>query len=83
MMGKCVANPKAVVCIETGEVFLSQKEAAERKDIYSLQHICSCCKGKLKTCGGYHWRYASKEETEKALSNLQASYEQVKEGGQG
>ena len=56
-----------VVCIETGEVFLSQKEAAERKEIYSLQHICECCKGKLKTCGGYHWRYASKEEAEKAL----------------
>lgn len=56
-----------VVCIETGEIFSSQKEAGESKDIYSLRHICECCKGKLKTCGGYHWRYATKEEAEKVL----------------
>ena len=57
---------KAVVCVETGEIFLSQKEAGKKKDIHS-QHICDCCKGKKQTCGGYHWRYASKEEAEKAL----------------
>jgi hypothetical protein len=51
-----------VVCVETGEVFLSQKEAGKSKEIYSFQHICRCCKDKSKTCGGYHWRYASKEE---------------------
>lgn len=23
----------------------------------SRQHICNCCKGKRKTCGGYIWKY--------------------------
>ena len=57
---------KAVVCIETGEIFLSQKEAGIKKNI-CYAHICGCCKGKKQTCGGYHWRYASKEEAEQAL----------------
>lgn len=57
---------KAVVCIETGEVFASQKEAGQIKGI-CYAHICDCCKGKKQTCGGYHWRYATKEEAEKAL----------------
>lgn len=57
---------KPVVCIETGEVFLSQKEAGEIKGI-CYRHICDCCKGKNQTCGGYHWRYATREEAEKAL----------------
>lgn len=57
---------KAVVCIETGEVFSSQKEAGKMKGI-TYQHICECCKGKKQTCGGYHWRYATREDAEKAL----------------
>jgi hypothetical protein len=57
---------KAVVCIETGEVFASQKEAGQIKAI-CYAHICDCCKGKKQTCGGYHWRYATKEEAQKAL----------------
>ena len=57
---------KAVVCIETGEVFLSQK-SAESKVGKCYRHICDCCKGKKQTCGGYHWRYATREEAERAL----------------
>ena len=57
---------RAVVCIETGEVFLSQTEAGKSKG-FNHQHICNCCKGKAQTAGGYHWRYASIEEAEKAL----------------
>lgn len=60
------AVSKSVVCIETGEVFLSQKEAGQSKGI-AHQHICDCCKGKNQTCGGYHWRYTSREEAEQAL----------------
>lgn len=58
---------KAVVCIETSEVFLSQKEAGIKKNICH-EHICDCCKGRKQTCGGYHWRYATKEEAEQALN---------------
>lgn len=60
------AVSKAVVCIETGEVFCSQKEAGQIMKV-AYQHICDCCKGKKQTCGGYHWRYANREEAEKAL----------------
>ena len=60
------AVSKAVVCIETGEVFCSQKEAGQIMKV-AYQHICDCCKGKKQTCGGYHWRYANCEEAEKAL----------------
>jgi hypothetical protein len=56
---------KAVVCIETGEVFSSQKQAGDIMGIHH-QHICDCCKGRKQTCGGYHWRYASREDAEKA-----------------
>lgn len=61
------AVSKEVVCIETGEVFLSQIDAMESKNIRS-NHISDCCVGKKQTCGGYHWRFASKAEAEKALA---------------
>lgn len=32
---------------------------AERQTGISNSNICSCCKGKRKTCGGYIWMYAS------------------------
>lgn len=57
---------KAIVCIETGRVFLSQIEAGKTLTV-SHRHISDCCKNQRHTCGGYHWRYASKEEAEKAL----------------
>lgn len=49
---------KAVVCVETGEVFNSQSEAMNKKHITG-NHITDCCNGRQKTCGGYHWRYAN------------------------
>lgn len=61
------AVSKEVVCIETGEVFLSQIDAMESKNIRS-NHISDCCVGKKQTCGGYHWRFASKSEAEQALA---------------
>lgn len=39
--------------------YASQKEAKERTGIKG-NHICSCCKGKRKTAGGYVWKYANK-----------------------
>ncbi len=63
------AVSKAVVCIETGEVFLSQKQAGEVKKI-PYKHICDCCKGKKQTCGGYHWRYATKDQAEQKLKEM-------------
>lgn len=53
-----VKNPmsKIVICIETGEIFNSMKEASIKMNI-NHKCICLVCKGKLKTAGKYHWKY--------------------------
>ena len=61
-----------VVCIETGKVFLSQLEAGKTISV-SHRHISDCTKNKRRTCGGYHWRYASDEEAEKELERRMKS----------
>ena len=47
---------KKVTNVDTGEVFNSIKEAAEK---YSLKetHISRVCRGKRKTTGGFRWEY--------------------------
>ena len=47
---------KKVVNVDTGEIFNSIKEAAEK---YSLKetHISRVCRGKRKTTGGFRWEY--------------------------
>ena len=51
---------KKVVCTETGEMFESFAEAA-RKTGLNRTKIVSCCTGKRKTTGGYHFRYADEK----------------------
>lgn len=46
-----------VVCVETGVVYRSIKEAAAVSGATS-SGISLCCAGKRKISGGYHWRYA-------------------------
>jgi group I intron endonuclease len=48
---------KKVICIETGEVFECALDARRKYKIKS-SHIGCVCKGKAKTCGGYHWEWA-------------------------
>lgn len=43
------SKQRAVLCIETGEVFKSAHIAG--------RHVDEVCKGIRKTAGGYHWRY--------------------------
>ena len=38
--------------------YLTAKEAFEKTGV-SRSGICNCCKGKIKTAGGYIWRYAN------------------------
>lgn len=47
-----------VVCVETGVVFKSLEAVCQTYNI-SKANLCNCCKGKRKTAGGFHWRYAS------------------------
>lgn len=43
-----------IICIETGEVYESQAEAARETGI-GRYNISNCITGKQKTAGGYHW----------------------------
>lgn len=51
------ANGKPVLCVETGEIFRSQRMAAKHIGVDQTQ-IYRCCNGKRKTTGGYHWKFA-------------------------
>lgn len=50
-------NSISVYCEELDKVFPSAHEV-ERQLGIDKSNIIKCCKGKYKTCGGYHWRYA-------------------------
>ena len=47
---------KKVYCVELDRVFNSIKEAAEILHI-DRRNISTVCRGRGKTCGGYHWQY--------------------------
>lgn len=47
---------KKVLCVETGEVFNSVRDAERATRVYQSS-ISRACQGKRKTAGGYHWQY--------------------------
>lgn len=49
---------KQVMCVETGVVYPSAKEV-ERQLGFAQSNISNACNGKIKTCGGYTWKYVS------------------------
>lgn len=51
------ARRKKVRCIETGIVYESASAAARIVPKTTQSKICMVCKGKRKTCGGFHWKY--------------------------
>lgn len=50
-------NSKPVVCIETGQVFRSTRDAAKQFGV-SAAAIGNCVHGKSKTCAGHTWVFA-------------------------
>ncbi len=50
------ASRKKVRLIETGEIFDSVKEASIKKNVCESS-IGSCCNGRLKRAGGFHWEF--------------------------
>jgi hypothetical protein len=60
---------KKVYCVELDRVFESAKLASIQLGV-SDSNIAKCCKGKNKTTGGYHWKYATKEEAEAKLKEM-------------
>lgn len=55
-----ITRAMPVVCIETGVIYWGAREAARQVGIPN--HISECCNGKRKSCGGYHWRWATENE---------------------
>ena len=51
-------NTRPVMCIETGIVYNSVKEAQETLKINNISRVCQK-KPKYKTAGGYHWEYVN------------------------
>lgn len=60
-VGKRNPKSRAVRCIDTGEVFDSQRIAAESKGLLQSK-ISLCCQGKRSQTGGLHWEYADRRE---------------------
>ena len=52
-------NSKPVRCVETGEIFNSLTDAANKHKV-NLGGLSNCCKGKQDTCGGFHWQLLNK-----------------------
>ena len=50
-------NSKSVICVETGVAFASILDASKSIGV-TITAIANCLKGRTKTSGGYHWRYA-------------------------
>lgn len=66
-------NAKAVICIDTGEIFTSAIDAADYMGVH-YSAISSTCLGKMKTCKGMHFCYLSS-----ALENLEAVVTRLRE----
>ena len=52
---------RAVVCVETGEVFETASEAGTKygsKSAYPCGNIIACCRGRREKAFGHTWRYA-------------------------
>lgn len=54
-------NNHPVICIETGEIFLSASDAMQKTNIDNSS-IIKCCKKIRKTAGGYTWKYKQENE---------------------
>lgn len=50
-----VGNKYKVICVETGQIYDSMKQAAQATNT-AYTSISQCCNGKAKTAGGFHWK---------------------------
>lgn len=55
-LGKDNPSAREIKNIETGEIFETIRQAAEKFGLKAT-NISSVCSGRLKTTGGYHWQY--------------------------
>lgn len=52
---------KPIICIETENEYESIRECARQLNL-DASHICKVLKGKLKSTGGYHFKYKNNED---------------------
>ena len=52
-------KPRPVICVETGVLYRSQKNAEQ---LTGLGNIHKACHGHTHTCGGMHWRYVDADK---------------------
>ena len=64
--GEKSPGARKVVCLETGEVFGSIKDANEWIGKGDVAH---CLRGRTKTAGGYHWQYLDDYKRELRLQS--------------
>lgn len=60
-VGKLNPRSKPVMCIETGQVYESMRQA---ELITGINNIRRGCNGTRKTVGGFHWKFVKQEEIE-------------------
>ena len=51
---------KKVLCVETMILYNSTREV-ERIIGAHHENISACCRGEIKMCNGYHWKYVEGE----------------------
>lgn len=49
-------NAKAVICLETKDIYGAATIASKQTGI-SANNICQCCRSERKTAGGYKWKF--------------------------
>lgn len=59
-MSNSCSSKRHIICIETNIEYDSAK-AIEKELGFANANIIACCKGKLHTAYGYHWRYAEEQ----------------------
>lgn len=61
--GKENPSAKSVVCIETNTIYETATEAYRQTNV-DISSIIKVCRGRLKSAGGYHWRYIDEINSE-------------------
>ena len=54
-------DKKAIICIETGVEYESIQECARQLGLHATS-ICKVLKGKIKTTGGFHFKYKNNDD---------------------
>ena len=68
-IGKSNPSAKPVYCYEFEEIRLTVKQWAIELNM-NVSSITNCCRGRRKSCRGYHFRYATENEIKEYKNSL-------------